>query len=176
MKSLLSAALLTAVFGLSIRINDIFCLLDVDFGLIICDANSTLEVHVGENVTISCTALPNVQYRWTKVRDNWLLLTSNPPSIWKVFMCYIILFCPRTRNCCQRTHLWSSRGWLMLTQGLTHWLSTQEATVCTKSLPSECSLQPQARWQVSFVVFPHRHFFSLCRTQFQHFLRAGLTI
>ncbi|XP_030294181.1 nectin-3-like protein isoform X2 [Sparus aurata] len=47
---------------------------DVDFGLIICDANSTLEVHVGENVTISCTALPNVQYRWTK---NKKLLSEN---------------------------------------------------------------------------------------------------
>ncbi|XP_073335653.1 nectin-3-like protein [Pagrus major] len=33
---------------------------------IICDANSTLEVHAGENVTIHCTALPNMQYRWTK--------------------------------------------------------------------------------------------------------------
>lgn len=70
MKSLLSAALLTAVFGLSTRIYDIFCLLDVDVGLIICDANRTLEVHAGENVTISCTAFPNMQYRWTKVREN----------------------------------------------------------------------------------------------------------
>ncbi|XP_036975435.1 nectin-3-like protein [Acanthopagrus latus] len=47
---------------------------DVDVGLIICDANSTLEVHAGENVTIHCTALPNVQYRWTK---NKKLLSEN---------------------------------------------------------------------------------------------------
>ena len=136
---------------LPIRINDIFCLLDVDVGLIICDANSTLEVHAGENVTIHCTALPNVQYRWTKVRENWLLLTSNTPSIWTVFMCYIILFCPRARNCCQRMHPWTCRGWLMLTEGLTHWLSTQGTKVCTKHLASQCYQQPQAYIQVSFI-------------------------
>ena len=75
-------------------------------------------------------------------------------SIWKVFMCYIILFCTRTRSWCRRRNLWSSRGWLMLTEGLTHWLSTQETALCTNSLPSLCSLQPQARWQVSFVAPP----------------------
>ena len=34
-----------------------------------CDANGTLEVHAGENVTIHCTALPDVRYRWTKVKQ-----------------------------------------------------------------------------------------------------------
>lgn len=31
-----------------------------------CDADSTVEVHAGENVTIRCRGLPNAQYRWTK--------------------------------------------------------------------------------------------------------------
>lgn len=45
----------------------IIFLLDVDVKLK-CDAESPIEVHVGENVTIHCTKIPNAQYRWTKVR------------------------------------------------------------------------------------------------------------
>ncbi|RVE63907.1 hypothetical protein OJAV_G00140960 [Oryzias javanicus] len=33
---------------------------------IICDANATVEVLYGGNVTIGCTAIPHAQYRWTK--------------------------------------------------------------------------------------------------------------
>ncbi|XP_073335890.1 uncharacterized protein [Pagrus major] len=40
--------------------------LEVKDAEIKCDANSTIEVHAGENVTIHCTALLNAQYRWTK--------------------------------------------------------------------------------------------------------------
>lgn len=50
----------------------------------------------------------------------------------------LILFCPRTWSWCQRMNLWSSRGWLLLRQGFTHWLSTQETKVCAKSLSSQC--------------------------------------
>lgn len=38
---------------------------DVDLETM-CDANSTVEVHAGESVTIRCRVLPNAQYRWTK--------------------------------------------------------------------------------------------------------------
>ncbi|XP_045895241.1 uncharacterized protein si:ch1073-15f19.2 isoform X2 [Micropterus dolomieu] len=33
---------------------------------IMCDVNSTVEVHTGENVTIHCISFPNTEYRWTK--------------------------------------------------------------------------------------------------------------
>ncbi|XP_040906905.1 T-cell surface protein tactile [Toxotes jaculatrix] len=33
---------------------------------LMCDADSAVEVHTGENVTIHCRASPNAQYRWTK--------------------------------------------------------------------------------------------------------------
>lgn len=35
-----------------------------------CDVNSTVEVHTGENATIHCSAFPNAQYKWTKVTEN----------------------------------------------------------------------------------------------------------
>lgn len=34
-----------------------------------CDADSTVEVHAGKNVTIHCEAFPNAQYKWTKVTE-----------------------------------------------------------------------------------------------------------
>lgn len=34
-----------------------------------CDANGTLKVHAGENVTIHCKPLPGARYRWTKVKE-----------------------------------------------------------------------------------------------------------
>ncbi|XP_059207932.1 T-cell surface protein tactile [Centropristis striata] len=41
---------------------------------IMCDVNSTVEVHAGDNVTIQCRAFPDVQYKWTK---NKMLVSEN---------------------------------------------------------------------------------------------------
>ncbi|XP_042355279.1 T-cell surface protein tactile [Plectropomus leopardus] len=41
---------------------------------IMCDVNSTVEVHAGENVTIQCRAFSDVQYKWTK---NKTLVSEN---------------------------------------------------------------------------------------------------
>lgn len=41
---------------------------------IMCDAESTIEVHSGENVTIQCRAFPDVEYKWTK---NKMLVSEN---------------------------------------------------------------------------------------------------
>ncbi|KAK5858535.1 hypothetical protein PBY51_002668 [Eleginops maclovinus] len=41
---------------------------------ILCDMESTVQVHPGENVTISCTAFPSAQYKWTK---NKTLVSEN---------------------------------------------------------------------------------------------------
>ncbi|XP_041809014.1 T-cell surface protein tactile [Chelmon rostratus] len=40
--------------------------LEIKDAEIICDVDGAVEVHAGENVTINCTRLPNVQYKWTK--------------------------------------------------------------------------------------------------------------
>ncbi|XP_070774005.1 T-cell surface protein tactile [Enoplosus armatus] len=49
----------------SIRTETELKIKDVDVD-IMCDVDSTVEVHAGENVTIRCRAFPNAEYRWTK--------------------------------------------------------------------------------------------------------------
>lgn len=49
---------------------------------ITCDMNSTVEVQSGENVTIHCTALRNVQYRWTKNKE--LVSQNESLELWWV--------------------------------------------------------------------------------------------
>lgn len=50
-------------------LNFSFFLLDVD--KIICDVNSTVEAQSGENLTIHCRTLPNAQYTWIKVSNDF---------------------------------------------------------------------------------------------------------
>ncbi|XP_067464270.1 T-cell surface protein tactile [Thunnus thynnus] len=47
-----------------------------------CDVNSTVEVQSGENVTIQCTALRDVQYRWTKNEE--LVSQNESLQLWWV--------------------------------------------------------------------------------------------
>ncbi|XP_033996112.1 B-cell receptor CD22-like isoform X2 [Trematomus bernacchii] len=49
---------------------------------LLCDAESIVEVHPGENVTISCTAFPADHYKWTK--NNTLVSEIQSLELWLV--------------------------------------------------------------------------------------------
>ncbi|XP_053187844.1 T-cell surface protein tactile [Scomber japonicus] len=69
----------TFPFG-SIRVETVLKIKDVV--RITCDANSTVEVQSGENVTIKCKVSPIAQYRWTK--NEKLVSQSESLELWWV--------------------------------------------------------------------------------------------
>ncbi|KAM7398077.1 hypothetical protein PAMA_006107 [Pampus argenteus] len=71
----------TATYPLgSIRTETVLKIKDVV--RITCDANSTVEVHSGENVTIHCTVGRNAQYKWTKNKE--LVSQNEFLKLWRV--------------------------------------------------------------------------------------------
>ncbi|XP_029030480.1 uncharacterized protein si:ch1073-15f19.2 [Betta splendens] len=53
-----------------------------DIDKITCDVNGTVEALSGENVTIRCAAIPNIQYRWTKNQN--LVSDTESLNLWQV--------------------------------------------------------------------------------------------